>query len=68
MVYKKKRKAETGEDIIRAGPEEIADTRSEIHGKLKRLREALKENYPMEYRTMIKAYIDALTAKISTGE
>ncbi|MBD3167899.1 MAG: hypothetical protein GF307_00355 [candidate division Zixibacteria bacterium] len=66
--FKKERKAETGEDITRSGPAELADTRSKIHGQLKRLQSAMNENYPMEYRNMIKAYIEAQTSKISTAE
>jgi hypothetical protein len=65
--YKEERKAETGNDIIRTGPGPIKRTESEIHGRLKRLQEALKEDYPIEYRRMIKAYIDALTDELTSG-
>jgi hypothetical protein len=63
--YKKTRKAETTDDIIRRGPGRLAETKSEIHGQLQRLREALKEDYPMEYRQMIKDYINTLSEKLS---
>lgn len=65
--YKEERKAETGNDIIRTGPGPVKRTESEIHGQLKRLQEALKEDYPIEYRRMIKAYIDALTDELTSG-
>ncbi len=66
--YKKERKAEVGKNVIRSGPARLADTRSEIQGKLKRLREALNENYPPEYREMIKSYIEALTSELAGNE
>ncbi|MCP4631510.1 MAG: hypothetical protein GY855_01180 [candidate division Zixibacteria bacterium] len=66
--HKKTRKAEAGEDIFRRGPGQLAETKSEIHGQLQRLREALKEDYPMEYRELIKSYITTLSERLSELE
>ncbi|MBD3234915.1 MAG: hypothetical protein GF315_14420 [candidate division Zixibacteria bacterium] len=63
--YKEERKAEAGDDIMRLGPDGLASTESDIHGNLKRLQEALNEDYPLEYRQMIKAYINSLSDKLT---
>jgi len=63
--FKEERKAEAGDDIFRAGPQSLSNMESDLHGQLKRLQEALNENYPQEYRNMIRAYINALTEKLS---
>ena len=67
--YTRRRRAKTGKDYFRAGPLELPQDLGERQDQLRQdLLNALKEDYPKEYKDLIRAYFEALSREQQPSE
>lgn len=67
--YTRRRRAKTGKDYYRTGPIELPQDLGERQDQLRQdLLKALKEDYPKEYKDLIRAYFEALSREQQASE
>jgi hypothetical protein len=60
--YTRRRRSESGDDVVRESPEALPDALSRASEELREdLLRAMQHEYPAEYRELIRAYFESLT-------